>query len=94
MSEVTEPAAEGALPNWYDPARPLVVFVDGPRVGSWEYADHWEWLRQLAELHGEESGTGRTLAYQPVPDGKPVPHRLDSRVSGTPWRWVRPPATR
>ena len=69
--EPTE-TAPGALPRWYDPARPLVVCLDGPRGGAWYFAD---WLDA-----GWLDGYVHTGA-------NPVPHRLDSRVMGQPLMW-------
>lgn len=65
----------------------MVTFVDGPRVGEWAYADTWEQWRRLARRDGESKSKGRTLAYVEDTDRAPVPHRLDSRVTATPWRW-------
>lgn len=66
---------EEPYPNWYEPSRPLLTFIDGPRAGSWAYVDWWA----QSERSGEAS-------YEPVPDGEPVPHRLDARITAAPWR--------
>lgn len=70
---MTEEPPEGALPSWYDPERPLVTMVDGPRAGAWYYADWW----------------AQTGDADYVPTGaNPVPHRLDSRVMAAPLGWA------
>jgi hypothetical protein len=69
------PEREQPLPVWYDPQRPLVVMVDGPRAGAWYYADEWA-----------QSGI---TGYAPT-GANPVPHRLDSRVTATPMGWTPP----
>lgn len=78
--DMTEPApdpeptetAPGALPRWYDPRRPLVACVDGPRSGAWYYADAFD---------AQEAG------YRPS-GANPIPHRLDPRVTAQPLIWA------
>lgn len=64
-----------SLPNWYDPKRPMVACVDGPRAGAWYFQT---WL-----------DAGWLEGYVPT-GANPVPHRLDARMVAQPIAWTGP----
>lgn len=83
---MTEQSTEAPkLPAWYEPGRPLVTFADGPRVGSWSYADTWAEERRLAGFNHETASTGRTLGY--VETKRTQAHRLHGSIIGKVLEW-------